>query len=132
MKKTLFILVIAILACVSEANAQNTANVQMQLVNSSLFVGRIEYLLTQFAVTTMAEPVATVCHVSRIAYAQTVINNPANLASSAVVVIVSGVNLTSVAVTGAGLTADSAATDAAIASQISTYWNALSKCPTGS
>jgi hypothetical protein len=127
------ILAIFFISCAVSINAQNTATVQMQLVNSPVFTNRIQFLLTQQAVTVMSEPIATggACHGARLNYAGRVISNPAAMTPVASVVIVTGTNLTSVAVTGSGVTADSAATDAAIASQISTFWNALSNCGTG-
>jgi uncharacterized membrane protein YbaN (DUF454 family) len=125
------ILTLAFLTLAAPLFAQNTATVEMQLVNSPVFTTRIQYLLAQQAVIVLAEPKATVCHPYRVQFGQQVIANPATVAGTSSVTIASGTNLTSVAVTGTGLTADSAATDAAIASQIATYWNALSRCETG-
>lgn len=103
---------------------------QMQLVGSPAFLSRIQYLLAQQARVVKAEALNTACHVSRSNYATAVLNNPAGIAPSAAVIIVGGINLIGT-VTGTAPNATSSASDAAILSQVSTFWSHLSGCDTG-
>jgi hypothetical protein len=141
MKKILFTLLL--LGIVTSVQAQNSAALQMQLASDRIFQQRIAYLMVQYAVQTVAAegttpaactgittPSGLPCHTVRDAFAQRVIQSPIETAAASVVAIVGGVNLTGVTTTcttvGAITTCTSAATDAAIASQIATFWNALS------
>lgn len=103
---------------------------QMQLVGSPGFLLRIQYLMVQQARTVKAEALNTSCHASRSGYANTVINSPAGAASVAAVMLTGGINLIGTA-SGTAPNAVSSATDAAILSQIATFWSALSGCDTG-
>lgn len=134
MKRVLLTLVLV--ASAAPLFAQNVSTTQMQLVNSAQFTNRLQYLMAQQATVVLAEPKNTspTCASQRVGYAQKLVT-PGSLTtfvSTGAVVIVGGINLTSAAVTGSGQTADSAATDAQILSQIATFWNALAGCPTGS
>jgi hypothetical protein len=111
----------------------NESTTQMALVESPVFTKRVQYLLTQQARVVLAEiGVGNQTHPGRAAYARNVVTNPAPYASTASVMLVGGFNITSKAITGSGATADSAATDADILSQIATFWNALAGVDTGS
>ena len=105
---------------------------QMSLANSLQFRTRLMYLMTQQARTVKAEVLNTSCHSLRSNYANTVIGNPSSAAVNAAVMMVGGVNLigTVIGNTDPDLI-DSSATDAAILSQVATFWNALSTCDTG-
>lgn len=103
---------------------------QMQLVASPVFLARIQYLMVQTARNVKGEALNTPCHLTRTSYATSVINSPASAAPTAAVMLVGGVNLIGT-VTGSGSTVDSSASDAAIFSQIGTYWSWLAGCDTG-
>ena len=103
---------------------------QMALVASPVFLARVQYLLAQEARTVLAETGVGATHAKRATYAAGVLIN-ASFTLVAAVAIVGGINLIGT-VTGAGLTADSSATDGVILSQIATFWNALAGVDTGS
>lgn len=106
---------------------------QMVLVGSALFLNRIQYLSVTQARVVLAETGVGGTHATRAHYARQVISNPASYAAVVAVMVVGGVNLLPPAtITGSGATADSSATDAAILSQIATFWNALAGVDTGS
>lgn len=109
----------------------NESTTQMQLVGSAVFLARLQYLMVQTARNVKGEALNTPCHLTRTAYATNVINSPASAASTAAVMVAGGVNVIGT-VTGSGSTADSSASDAAIFSQIGTYWSWLAGCDTGS
>lgn len=142
MKKLLFAVILLLLTA-APAFAQNTSTTQMQLVNSPVFTNRLQYLMAQQAQTVLVE-VQTVsgnpnanfnytaaCHTLRYGFAQAVLANPAYQASQASVLI-SGANFSGAVivgtVTGSGSTADSSATDTAVATAIQNDWNTLSRC----
>jgi len=105
---------------------------QMSLANSTTFRSRLMYLMVQEARTVKAEALATVGHAERSAYAGAVIDNPGALAQSAAVMLVGGINLIATVVTDLDPNkVDSSASDAAILSQIATFWSALANVDTG-
>ena len=113
------------------AGAGDQSTQQMALVNSPQFTTRITYLLTQQARVVLTEAGIGATHGCRALYAQKVSVYAAAVTPVASTMIVGGVNLVGT-VTGSGATADSTATDAAILSQIATFWNQLAGCDTGS
>jgi hypothetical protein len=104
---------------------------QMQLVSSPLFLNRMQYLLAQQARTVLTEASNTAHHTRRAQYASDVVNSPASKAASAAVLVVGGVNVINTVI-GSAPNFDSSATDAAMLSQIATFWNALAGIDTGS
>jgi hypothetical protein len=97
---------------------------QMTLAQDRNFLTRLSYLLVQQARVVMAEAPTTPGHTQRATYATLVINNPSGMTGPAAVTIVGGPN-----VIGTVTLEDSGpvttATDAALTSQIATYWDAL-------
>lgn len=141
-----------ILLSASQAFAQNTSTVQMQLAgpNSATFTNRLQYLMEQNARTVLTEAATdathggtntgadatdrnytTGCHTLRWQYAATVISNPATTASNASVLI-AGANFADSVVVGSvvvvnGL-ADSSVSDLALTAAIQHDWSTLAKC----
>lgn len=106
---------------------------QMVLVGSALFLNRIQYLSVTQARVVLAETGVGATHATRAHYARQIVSNPASYAPVVAVMVVGGVNLLPPAtITGSGDTADSSATDAAILSQIATFWNSLAGVDSGS
>ena len=103
---------------------------QMVLVASPVFLTRVQYLLGQQARVVLAETGVGTTHAKRAAYAALVIPGVSSYAPQVAVVLTGGVNLIGT-VTGTGLTADSSASDAAIISQIATFWNQLAGIDSG-
>lgn len=98
---------------------------QMTLAKDPNFLTRLSYLLVQQARVVKSEDPATPQHTARSNYATAVINNPSGMTPPAAVMVVGGPN-----VIGTVTLEDSGpvttATDAALTSQIATFWNALS------
>lgn len=123
--------VVMLLGLASPAWAVNESTTQMVLVSSPVFITRMQYLLDQEARVVLNEAGVGVFHSCRAVYAKNVVNSPASFAPVAAVMVVGGVNLIGT-VTGSGATADSTASDAAILSQIATFFTTLAGCDTGS
>jgi hypothetical protein len=98
---------------------------QMTLARDANFQTRLQYVLVQVARGVKEEPSSTPGHTQRSSYATTVINNPSGAAQSSAVMVVGGPN-----VIGTVTLEDSGpvttVSDAALFSQVSAYWNALS------
>ncbi len=106
--------------------SNGNAITQMQLAHDSSFLNRVQYLMTQNALTILSEVNTTPNHNLRIQLAHQVLNNPGQAASNASVAIVGSVNLVAANTTinaDGSVTTD--ATDAAILAQIFTLWSAL-------
>lgn len=102
---------------------------QMLLAKDQNFLTRLSYLMVQQARVVKDEPLSTPQHAARSSYASSVIYNPAGMAPGAAVMIVGGPNLIgTVTLEDAGPV--TIATDAAITSQIATFWTALSGADT--
>lgn len=112
------------------AFAVDESATQMALVQSPPFLLRVQYLLVQQARVVKAEALNTTCHVKRSAFADTVFTTIQQTTIVMATAIVGGVNVIGT-VSGTAPTAVSSATDAALLSQIATYWNAVSGCDTG-
>src|SRR3979490_3101047 len=126
-----YLLALAFVLTAGPAFAQATS--QMSLTKSTLFLDRLAYTMVQVAITVKAEALSTTCHLKRTSYADDVIASPGEKARIASVVVVGGVNLIgTVLPNGDGNKVDSSASDAAILSQVTTFWNSLSRCDTGS
>lgn len=131
MKK--FLVVLALLVAPAMLFAQNVSTTQMQLVNSTTFTNRLQYILSQQAIVVKAELLATTCHPKRSSFADVVINSPAAAASQVSVLIAGSTNVLGTVIVNVNPNlVDSSASDAAILSQIATLWNVFSKCDTGS
>ena len=101
---------------------------QMRLAKDGGVLNRLPYLMVQQARTVKAEADGTTHHVGRAAYAHLITSGSAGLVSSAAVMVVGGVNLlppnaTTTVNQDGTVTTD--ATDAALLSQIATFWNDL-------
>lgn len=108
----------------------NESTTQMQLVGSALFLNRVQYLMAQQAQVVLTETGVGGTHAARAAYAAEVVLSPATFASVAAVMLVGGINLIGTVIEVSG-EFDSSASDAAILSQIATFWNALAGIDTG-
>src|SRR5262245_18578125 len=110
--------------------AMSESTLQMLLARDAAFLQRLQYLLVQQARVVKSEALATPQHTARSNYATTVINNPAGAATQAAVMIVGGVNVIgTVTLENSGPV--TTATDAALTSQIATFWTQLAGADTG-
>ncbi len=109
------------------------SNLQMLLAHDSGFLDRVQYLMTQNALTVLAEVNTTPAHALRTQLARQVLTNPGQAAINAAPAVVGSANLVAATTTitpadvvaGTPQTVSTSATDAAILSQIFTLWNAL-------
>lgn len=109
--------------------AMSEAFLQMTLAHDPNFLLRLQYLLVQQARVVKDEPLDTPQHLARSNYATTVINSPSGAAPQAAAMIVGGPNLIgTVTLEDSGPV--TAASDAAITSQIATFWTALAGADT--
>jgi hypothetical protein len=129
------LVVAAFVLIAAPASAQlPESSTQMKLAKDAAFLERVQYLMVQAARVVLAEPLNTACHTQRAAYARGVKDNPAQWAVHASVMLVGGVNLIGTVTVNAGPpeTVSTTVTDAALFSQINTFWSALAGCDTGS
>jgi hypothetical protein len=100
------------------------STLQMMLAKDPAFLNRLNYLMLQNARNVKEEDGATPWHYKRTAYATNVLNSSQMIVAQAASTIVGGINiLGTVELTDNGV--ETSATDAAIFSQIATFWNAL-------
>jgi len=100
------------------------STLQMQLARDPAFLERLNYLMLQTARGIKEEPADTPYHQKRTAYASQVLSNSAMMVSQAAYTIVGGINLVgTVQLTDNGV--ETSANDAAIFSQVSSFWNIL-------
>jgi|SRR5688572_1415122 len=100
------------------------STLQMELAKDPAFLNRLNYLMLQTARGVKDEAKETPYHQKRTSYASQVLNNSAAMVAQAAYTIVGGVNIVgTVDITDNGVitTAD----DAAIFSQVATFWNIL-------
>jgi len=103
---------------------------QMQLSQDRIFLQRLQYLMLQQARTVKAEPQTTPFHAQRTQYATNVLSNSMMATQQAAGTVVGGPNLIgTVDITDNGIV--TTATDAAILSQVATYWDTLAGVDTG-
>lgn len=101
------------------------SSLQMMLAKDPAFLNRLNYLMLQTARGVKEEAGDTPYHFKRTTYASQVLNNSAMMVAQAAYLIVGGVNLIgTVELSDNGVV--TSANDAAIFSQIATFWNALS------
>ena len=104
--------------------AMSESTLQMMLARDPAFLNRLNYLMLQHARIVKEEPAETPHHQKRTSYASSIVSNSAAMVSQAAYSIVGGVNLIgTVELSDNGVT--TSAPDAAIYSQIATFWNAL-------
>jgi len=104
--------------------AMSESTLQMMLAKDPAFLNRLNYLMLQHARTVKEEAAETPHHLKRTQYASSVLANSAFLVSQAAYSVVGGVNLVGtveLSDDGVMTTAD----DAAIYSQVATFWNVL-------
>jgi hypothetical protein len=100
------------------------STLQMMLARDPAFLNRLNYLMLQQARTIKEEPPDTPYHNKRTAYASSVLGNSQMMVGQAAYTVVGGINLIgTVELTDNGV--ETSAIDAAILSQVSTFWNAL-------
>lgn len=100
------------------------STLQMMLARDPAFLNRLNYLMLQNARNVKEEPGETPWHYKRTAYASQVLNNSQMMVAQAASTVVGGINiLGTVELTDNGV--ETSAADAAIFSQIATFWNAL-------
>jgi hypothetical protein len=96
----------------------------MQLARDPAFLNRLNYLMLQHARTVKEEPGDTPYHRQRTTYASNVLANSQMMVNQAAFVVVGGINIIgTVEITDNGV--ETSANDAAIFSQVATYWNTL-------
>jgi hypothetical protein len=104
--------------------AMSESTLQMMLAKDPAFLNRLNYLMLQTARGVKEEPVDTPYHHKRTMYASQVLNMSNMMVQQAAFTIVGGVNLLgTVDLTDNGV--ETTAADAAIFSQIATFWNVL-------
>jgi hypothetical protein len=124
-----------LLACLAvPVYAQQTESLtQMTLATSATFLVRLQYIMTQQARVVLEETGVGSTHACRAGYAQGIVSNVQAAAARGSVMVVGGVNLIGTVVPNANANLiDSSASDAAILSQVATFWNQLAGCDTGS
>ena len=100
------------------------STLQMELARDPAFLNRLNYLMLQTARGVKEEAANTPYHGKRTAYASNVLNNSQLMVQQAAYTIVGGPNLLgTVEMTDNGV--ETSASDAAIFSQISSFWNVL-------
>lgn len=105
--------------------ALSESTLQMMLAKDPAFLNRLNYLMLQEARTVKNEAVETPYHYKRTTYATQVLNNSAMMVAQASYTIVGGINMIgTVEITDNGVATSAA--DAAIFSQVATFWNVLS------
>jgi hypothetical protein len=103
---------------------------QMQLSRDPIFLQRLQYLMLQQARVVKAEAQSTAFHAQRSQYATSVLNNAMMATQQASGTIVGGPNLIgTVDITDNGIVTTAA--DAAILSQVATYWDTLAGVDSG-
>jgi len=136
MKRVPLILVL-VLAFAGIASAVEQSVTYMPLVNSSLFLDRVEFNVIKWidapvggGVGPMLEPVSTPCHSRRIAYARDFLTNPGAHRAEIAKHLITQTVVLSVGTSGVSGSNnfDSAATDAALFSAISASWSAFAAC----
>jgi hypothetical protein len=104
--------------------AMSESAMQMQLAKDQSFLQRLQYVMVQQARVVREEPQTTPYHPQRSGYAGQVLANPSMSSAAAASTIVGGPNLVgTVDITDAGIV--TTVTDAALLSQVATFWNVL-------
>jgi hypothetical protein len=100
------------------------STLQMMLARDPAFLNRLNYIMLQTARGVKEEDPTTPHHAKRTTYASNILGNSQMMVGQAAYTVVGGVNLIgTVDLTDNGV--ETSANDAAIFSQVSTFWNAL-------
>lgn len=115
--------------------AQQNSVTYMPLVGSARFTDRVTYIIAQQAPVIETEPAtgtySATCHTLRANLAADVARRPANYAPVFAVHLTANINVTSGgALTGAGATLDTPATDAALLAAVASLWSTVAGCIT--
>lgn len=111
--------------------ALSASRLQMLLAQSPVFQGRVEIIMLTVAGGIFAEQGQAGAHAARVAYAQRVMNAPAQMAQAAAPLIAQSPNVANtvdIFDDGVRTTVE----DAALFAQISALWNALAGYDSGS
>lgn len=101
------------------------ARLQMALAHDAGFLDRVQFAMGKIALEVVNEAGTVTGHTARRTYAAQVLGNPAAAAIAMAIGLVGAVNLTGPVTTiNPDHTVTSGATDAEIASQVSSLWNA--------
>jgi hypothetical protein len=104
--------------------ALSESTLQMMLARDPAFLNRLNYIMLQQARTIKEEAADTPHHLKRTTYASSLLANSLMMTQQAAPTIVGGINLiNTVEITDNGV--ETSATDAAILSQVATFWNVL-------
>ena len=104
--------------------AMSESTLQMMLAKDPAFLNRLNYIMLQQARGVKDELGTTPFHYKRTTYATSVINNSSMMVPQAASTVVGGINLIgTVEMTDNGVA--TTASDAAIFSQVATFWNIL-------
>jgi len=127
--RVIAILVMAALVVAAGSAQAAESDTQMKLcavATGQTFLTRVAYLMVQQARSVKDESDVTTNHAARVAYAHAVIQNPVQYAQGLCPLLVGGTNLVSPNATttcsGTPETCSSSVTDAAMLSQIATFW----------
>lgn len=113
------------------AFAQQSSNIYMPLVQSTIFTNRVQYILVQEANTIITTESSGTCHALRAQLAQKIAVGPASYAPVFAVFLAANINVTTAGpLTGSGVTLDTPATDAALLAAVATIWTTVSGCVT--
>lgn len=100
------------------------STLQMMLARDAAFLNRLNYIMLQNARNVKDEPADTPYHQKRTSYANRVVDSSQMIVAQAAATVVGGINLIgTVSLTDNGV--ETSATDAAIFSQVATFWNVL-------
>src|ERR1019366_4213059 len=129
MKNLILGLVIACLVSVG-LFAQQASNIYMPLVQSNTFTSRVQYIIAMEAPVILTEAgtgtYTAVCHTARAKLAAQIVVGPASFAPVFAVFLATNVNVTTAGpLTGAGLTLDTPATDAALLAAVASLWSTV-------
>lgn len=104
--------------------AMSESYLQMLLAKDPAFLQRLAYVMVTVARTVQAEATTTPGHTTRVQYANAVITMPPQYAGQAATTVVGGPNVQgTVTLEDAGIV--TTVTDAALFSQVSSFWNNL-------
>ena len=113
--------------------ATETSTKQMALLRNSVFMDRVQAMLSQACSTVLSEPGATPYHMFRAQYAQRVVQSPQQAAFQAGPQIVMGINvINTTTYDEVNKISECTIADIDLESQISTLWNSLSGVDTPS
>mgnify|MGYP001589404645 CR=1 FL=1 len=102
------------------------------LARDATFLARLQVLMVTTARVVKAEALVTAQHAARSAYASRVIEDPANKAQAAAIMLAAGTNVANTITFNGANEPVTSVTDAALLSQIATYWSWLAGADTGS